>query len=83
MLDYESLPTVTEDELPKELDSILERVNNGESPFLIRCNRGTDLLLFGWDDYWNRFESLYPPGERERVEEACRKASLENEEETI
>lgn len=76
-IDYLKLPSVTEEELGKNIDEILERVNHGESPFLIFCNSGSNLLLFGWEDYWNRFGSLYPAGEKERVEEACRQAELQ------
>lgn len=73
-INYAKIPSVTEDELLRDIDAILKRVNQGESPILICCNSGSKLLLFSWEDYWNRYAALYPEGERERVEEACRQA---------
>ena len=82
MLDYDTLPAVTEAEFVKDPDAYLEKVSQGESPYLIIRNSGSRLLLFDWEDYWRRFGTLYPDGERERIEEACRQAAQENEAET-
>lgn len=46
MLDFLSLPAVTEDELTRDPDAVLERVDRSEGPFLIFCNSGSNLLLF-------------------------------------
>ena len=80
MLDFLSLPAVTEDELTRDPDAVLERVDRGEGPFLIFCNSGSNLLLFDWEDYWRRFGSLYPVGEEERMEEACRNTKQDEDE---
>ena len=77
MQDYSSFPSVTEDEFVKDPDVYLERVNQGDGPFLIHNNDGRKLLLFGWEDYCRRFGTLYPEGEKERIEEACRNAKQE------
>ena len=82
MLDYDALPSVTEDAFIKDPDAYLEKVSQGESPYLIISNSGSKLLLFDWEDYWRRFGMLYPDGERERIEAACRQAEKENEAET-
>jgi len=76
-IDFLHIPSITEDELVKDTDAILERVNHGVSPILVVSNTGSNLLLFAWNDYWNRFASLYPEGEKDRVEEACRKQNFQ------
>lgn len=78
MLDYSTLPSVTEDEFTKDPETYFERVHHGEIPLLIINNDGQKYLLFDWEDYWRRFGMLYPDGEKERVEEACRKAALDD-----
>ena len=35
---------------------------------------GSNLVLIGWNDYWERFGALYPVGEKEKIEEACRRS---------
>ena len=76
MLDYSTLPSGTEDEFVKDPETYFARVHQGESPLWIINNDGRKYLLFDWEDYWKRFGMLYPDGEKERVEEACRKAAL-------
>ena len=49
-------------------DAILEKVEKGAGPILITDQGLPDLLLFGWEDYWQRFGSLYEPGDREKIE---------------
>lgn len=72
-IDLSCFHTVTQQELELDFESVLDRIEQGEGPFLILTENGPDALLFGWEDYWKRFGSLYPPGEKERVEEECRK----------
>ncbi len=52
-------------------DAVMERVENGESPILIRSAGTTDLLLFGWEDYLRRFPTLYTPGEIAEIKAVC------------
>ena len=52
MLDYSTLPSVTEDEFVKDPETYFERVHQGESPLLIINNDGRKYLLFDWEDYW-------------------------------
>lgn len=67
-LDYESLFTVSREVLQRDFDTILEKVDSGISPILIKDEGLPDLLLFGWEDYWQRLGSLHKPGEREAIE---------------
>ena len=70
-IDIEKLPSVTREELEQDIDAVMERVENGESPILIRSAGTTDLLLFGWEDYLRRFPTLYTPEEITEFEAAC------------
>ena len=70
-IDIEKLPSVTREELEQDIDAVMERVENGESPILIRSAGTTDLLLFGWEDYLRRFPTLYTPEEIAGIEAAC------------
>lgn len=70
-IDVEKLPSVTREELEQDVDAVMERVENGESPILIRSAGTTDLLLFGWEDYLRRFPTLYTPEEIMEIEAAC------------
>lgn len=70
-IDIEKLPSVTREELEQDIDAVMEWVENGESPILIRSAGTTDLLLFGWEDYLRRFPTLYTPEEITEIEAAC------------
>lgn len=70
-IDIEKLPSVTREELEQDVDAVMERVENGESPILIRSTGATDLLLFGWEDYLRQFPTLYTPEEIAEIEAAC------------
>ena len=70
-IDIEKLPSVTREELEQDVDAVMERVENGESPILIRSAGKTDLLLFGWEDYLNRFPTLHTSEEIAEIEAAC------------
>lgn len=70
-IDIEKLPSVTREELEQDVDAVMERVENGESPILIRSTGTTDLLLFSWEDYLRRFPTLYTPEEIAEIEAAC------------
>ena len=70
-IDIEKLPFVTREELEQNIDAVLARVENGESPILIRSTGTTDLLLFGWEDYLRRFPTLYTSKEIAEIEAAC------------
>ena len=69
-IDVEKLPSVTREELEQDIDAVMERVENGESPILIRSAGTTDLLLFGCEDYLRRFPTLYTPEEITEIEAA-------------
>ncbi|MEY8232866.1 hypothetical protein AALA82_14760 [Oscillospiraceae bacterium 50-16] len=70
-IDIEELPFVTREELEQNVDAVLARVENGESPILIRNAGNPDLLLFGWEDYLSRFPTLHTSEEIAEIEAAC------------
>ena len=69
MLGVNELHTVTREQVEQELDTVLDIIDAGNSPVLIVSDGEPDLLMFGWDDYKERFSLLYQPGELERIEE--------------
>ena len=70
-IDIEELPFVTREELEQNVDAVLARIENGESPILIRNAGNPDLLLFGWEDYLSRFPTLHTSEEIAEIEAAC------------
>lgn len=72
-IDIEKLPSVTREELEQDVDAIMERVEAGESPILIRDGEKGDILLFSWEDYLRRFSTLHTPEEIAEIEAACLK----------
>lgn len=72
-IDIEKLPSVTREELEQDVDAIMERVEAGESPILIRDGEKADVLLFSWEDYLRRFSTLHTPEELAEIEAACSK----------
>lgn len=70
-IDIEKLPSVTREELEQDVDAVMERVEAGESPILIRNDGKPDMLLFGWGDYLRRFSTLHTPEEIREIEAAC------------
>lgn len=77
-IDLEKLYRVSREDIEKDFDAVLEKVDSGISPILIRSEGCPDLLLFGWDDYLARFGCLYTTEEIAAIEEACKKCG-ENE----
>lgn len=73
MLGVSELYTVTREQVEQELDTVLDIIDAGNSPVLIVSDGEPDLLMFGWDDYKERFSLLYQPGEFERIEEELRR----------
>lgn len=72
--DLKRYPSVTWEEAEEHFSDILERLNVQKEPFVICKDDVPCLILMEWEDYWERFGSLKPPGERERIEAACRAA---------
>ena len=70
-IDIETRPSVPREELEQDIAAVMKRVENGDSPILIRSAGTTDLLLFGWEDYLRRFPTLYTPEEITEIEAAC------------
>ena len=72
--DISLFPVITQAEFIDDPDAVLERIDRGEGPFIILEESGSKLVLIGWNDYWERFGALYPVGEKEKIEEACRRS---------
>ena len=78
MLGVNELHTVTREQVEKELDTVLDIIDAGNSPVLIVSDGEPDLLMFGWSDYKQRFSLLYQLGELERIEEELRRYDENN-----
>ena len=78
MLGVNELYTVTREQVEQELDTVLDIIDGGNSPVLIVSDGEPDLLMFGWDDYKERFSLLYQLGELERIEEELRRYDENN-----
>lgn len=78
MLGVNELHTVSREQVEQELDTVLDIIDGGNSPVLIVSDGEPDLLMFGWDDYKERFSLLYQPGELERIEEELRRYDENN-----
>ena len=58
-LDLEMLHTVTPVEFQHLLDTLSEEARTGNVPLRIRAEDGSsDLLLFAWDDFFERFHEI-------------------------
>lgn len=69
----------TQSQIEQDFDAAMEEVECGRGPILIKANNGHECLLFEWNDYWERFGWLHEPGERQRIEEECRKSAAESD----
>ncbi len=69
----------TQSQIEQDFDAVMEKVERGRGPILINANNGHACLLFEWNDYWERFGWLHEPGERQRIEEECRKSAAESD----
>lgn len=73
-LNLEALHTVTPEEFQQHFDALMQEAREGSRPLRIRAEDGSsDLLMFGWDDFFERFQTIYPPEKRAEIEMACRK----------
>ena len=71
-LNLETLHTVTPEEFQQHFDVLTEEARTGNVPLRIRTEDGSsDLLLFAWDDFFERFHEIYPSEKRAEIEAAC------------
>ena len=71
-LNLETLHTITQEEVQQHFDVLTEEARTGNVPLRIRAEDGSsDLLLFAWDDFFERFHEIYPPEKRVEIEAAC------------
>ena len=71
-LDLEKLPQFRESELKNRLDDVFQLIDEGKSPVVVHMDSGKDFLVFGWEDYFERFGCLYTEAEIKAIQEACR-----------
>ena len=71
--DIFAFATVSQTEIESDIDSICDCVEHGGSPFLLLGDDGLRMIIMGWEEYWSLFGLLHPPGEREKIEEECKK----------
>lgn len=76
----EEMYTVTEGELQRVPDAVVEMVTTGTSPIRILGENGESLVMMAWTQYKERFGSLHAPGELEEIEKGCRKFGEERSE---
>ena len=70
--DRQDFQTVTRQQIETDCDAVLAMLKECGKPVLILDGDKPDAVLIAWEDFWRRFGVLYPEGERERVEAACR-----------
>ena len=81
-LDLEMLHTVTPEEFQQCFDALTEEARAGNVPLRIRAEDGSsDLLLFAWDNFFERFREIYPPEKRAEIEAACQTFNESEQEE--
>ena len=68
LLGVSELLTVTREQVEQELETVLDIIDAGHSPILIKADGKPDLLMFSWSDFKRRYALIYPPEEFERVE---------------
>lgn len=51
LLGISEVYTVTREQVEQELETVLNKVDEGHSPILITDDGKPDLLLFSWEDY--------------------------------
>ena len=71
--DSSNAPIAEEVKFLTNCDFILEMAKKCKGPVRIVPKDGNSLIMIGWNDFWETFGILYPDGEREKIEEECRK----------
>ena len=67
--DVDKLIRVTREDCERDLEAVLERLEQSDGPILICGEKKPDLLLFKWEDVKDSISEE----ERKAIEEACRK----------
>ena len=72
-MDSNRVFTIAQAELVLNFEETLEKIRNGRSPTHVLCDNHENVVVFEWEDYWNRYTDVLPSGERARIEAECRK----------
>jgi len=71
-LELDKLPQFKESELKNRMEDVFQLIDEGKSPVVIHMESGKDFIVFGWDDYFERFGCIYTDEEIAAIREACR-----------
>ena len=69
-LNFDILPHFKSEQLQDNFENICEEARMGCSPIVIE-HSGKNYLLFDWNDYMNRFGSLYSEEQINELNKAC------------
>lgn len=75
------LKHVPQEEFEKNFPRYLRMLDAGDGPVIITREGKSDLIIFLWDDYWERFGCLYSIEEIEKTKAACREYAEKHPEE--
>ena len=72
LIDLENIPHIKQAELEHRMDDVMGLIDEGRSPVVIHSDNGHRLLMFSWDDFFQRFGWLYSNEEKAAIEVACK-----------
>lgn len=70
-LNLDNIPHFKQAELERRMDDVLQLVDEGQSPVVIHDEKDRRFLLFGWEDFFQRFGWLYSAEEKAAIEATC------------
>ena len=70
-LNLDNIPHFMQAELERRMDDVLQLVDEGQSPVVIHDEKDRRFLLFGWEDFFQRFGWLYSAEEKAAIEATC------------
>lgn len=70
-LNLVNIPHFKQAELERRMDDVLQLVDEGRSPVVIHDEKDRRFLLFGWEDFFQRFGWLYSAEEKAAIEATC------------
>ena len=72
LIGLENIPHIKQAELERRMEAVMGLIDEGRSPVVIHSDNGYRLLMFGWDDFFQRFGWLYSNEEKAAIEAACK-----------
>lgn len=74
-IDLSSLRSISKDELQADPEAAIKLAAEDDGPLIIQDSDGPDMVLFSWEQYWERYGSLHEKGEKARIEKLCRECA--------